>query len=94
MQTFSFAEKILNFRRLMMLALFIGIVLIAFTVIAALPMGLAWGQDILLFLRGGLPIFAAFVGLISVFIGIADIKDKQDAKKEEAAMKAAENKAE
>ena len=56
-----------------MLALIIGIVLIAFTVIAALPMGLAWGQDILLFLRGGLPIFAAFVGLISVFIGIADI---------------------
>ena len=37
-----------------MLALIIGIVLIAFTVIAALPMGLAWGQDILLFLRGGL----------------------------------------
>lgn len=34
-----------------MLALIIGIVLIAFTVIAALPMGLAWGQDILLFLR-------------------------------------------
>ena len=85
-------EKILNFRRLMMLALFIGIVLIAFTVIAALPMGLAWGQDILLFLRGGLPIFAAFVGLISVFIGIADIKDKQDARKEEAAMKVGENK--
>ena len=75
-----------------MLALIIGIVLIAFTVIAALPMGLAWGQDILLFLRGGLPIFAAFVGLISVFIGIADIKDKQDARKEEAAMKVGENK--
>ena len=75
-----------------MLALMIGVILMAFTVIAALPMGLAWGQDILLFLRGGMPIFAAFVGLISVFIGIADIKDKQDAKKEEEAMKAAENK--
>ncbi|AGT42770.1 hypothetical protein [Treponema pedis] len=77
-----------------MLALFIGIILIAFTVVSALPMGLGWGQDILLFLRGGLPIFAAFVGLISIFIGIADIKDKQDARKEEAAMKAAENKTE
>jgi hypothetical protein len=77
-----------------MLALMIGVILMAFTVIAALPMGLAWGQDILLFLRGGMPIFAAFVGLISVFIGIADIKDKQDAKKEEEAMKAAENKTE
>ena len=77
-----------------MLALMIGVILMAFTVIAALPMGLAWGQDILLFLRGGMPIFAAFVGLISVFIGIADIKDKQDAKKEEEAMKAAEKKTE
>ena len=77
-----------------MLALMIGVILMAFTVIAALPMGLAWGQDILLFLRGGMPIFAAFVGLISVFIGIADIKDKQDAKKEEEVMKAAENKTE
>ena len=77
-----------------MLALMIGVILMAFTVIAALPMGLAWGQDILLFLRGGMPIFAAFVGLIYVFIGIADIKDKQDAKKEEEAMKAAENKTE
>ena len=47
-----------------------------------------------MFLRGGLPIFAAFIGLIAVFIGIADIKDKQDAKKEEAAMKAGENKSE
>jgi len=52
----------------------------------------AWGG--LLFLRGGLPIFTAFVGLIAVFIGIADIKDKQDAKKEEAAMNAGENKTE
>ncbi len=74
-----------------MLALIIGLILIAFTVLAALPMGLNWGQDILLFLRGGLPVFSAFIGLISLFIGIADIKDKQDAKKEEAAMKAAES---
>ncbi len=77
-----------------MLALIIGVILMAFTVFAALPMGLDWGRDILLFLRGGMPIFAAFVGLISVFIGIADIKDKQDAKKEEEAMKASENKTE
>jgi len=80
-----------------MLALIIGAVLILFTIFAALPpetagFGLGWGKDILFFLRGGLPIFAAFIGLISVFIGIADIKDKQDAKKEEAAMKAGENK--
>ena len=82
-----------------MLALAIGIVLIFFTVFAALPpemvgFGLGWGKEILLFLRGGLPVFAAFIGLIAVFIGIADIKDKQDAKKEEAAMKAGENRTE
>ena len=82
-----------------MIALIIGAAMILFTVFAALPaeaigIGLGWGKDILLFLRGGLPIFTAFVGLISVFIGIADIKDKQDAKKEEAAMKAGENKTE
>ena len=76
-----------------MLALTIGAVLILFTVYAALPaasFGLGWGAAIVLFLRGGLPVFTAFVGLIAVFIGIADIKDKQDAKKEEAAMKAGE----
>ena len=39
-----------------------------------------------------MPVFAAFIGLVSIFIGIADIKDKQDAKKEEAAMKSGENK--
>ena len=82
-----------------MIALIIGAAMILFTVFAALPpetigVGLGWGKDILLFLRGGLPILTAFVGLIAIFIGIADIKDKQDAKKEEAAMKVGENKTE
>ena len=82
-----------------MLALIIGIAMILFTVFAALPpeafgFGLGWGKDILLFLRGSMPVFAAFIGLVSIFIGIADIKDKQDAKKEEAAMKSGENKSE
>ena len=82
-----------------MLALTIGVVLILVTVFAAVPpealgFGLGWGKEILLFLRGGLPVFTAFIGFIAVFIGIADIKDKQDAKKEEAAMKADESKTE
>lgn len=80
-------------RRLNMVALFVGIILIAFTVFASLPpdligFGLGWGSDILLFLRGCMPILAAFVGLVSVFIGIADLKDKKEAKKEEEAAKA------
>lgn len=79
------------YREAIMLALVIGVLLILFTAFAALPQslfGLGWGGDILLFLRGGLPIFTAFVGLIAVFIGIADIKDRKDAKREEIAMKA------
>lgn len=76
-----------------MVALIVGLVLIIFTVFASLPpeligFGLGWGSDILLFLRGCMPILAAFIGLVSIFIGIADFKDKQEAKKEEAAAKA------
>ncbi|MBQ2529289.1 MAG: hypothetical protein II547_03435, partial [Treponema sp.] len=67
-----------------MVALIIGIVLIAFCVFACLPsgIGLAWGGDIVRFLKGFAPVLAAFIGLIAVFIGFADIKDKKEAKKE------------
>jgi uncharacterized membrane protein len=76
-----------------MVALFVGIVLIAFTVFAALSptqtgIGLGWGTDIVHFLKGCAPVLASFVGLVAIFIGIADLKDKQEAKKEEAAAKA------
>ena len=66
-----------------MVALIVGIVLVAFAVFACVPGPLAWWQDVLAFLRGSLPVLAVFVGLIAVFIGIADIKDKVEAKKEE-----------
>ena len=66
-----------------MVAIIVGLVLIAFTVFAALPGGLSWGDEIISFLKGASPVVAAFVGLISVFIGIADLKDKNEAKKEE-----------
>lgn len=67
-----------------MVAIIVGLVLIAFTVFASLPCGLAWGGEIISFLKGASPVLAAFIGLISVFIGIADLKDKKEAKKEEA----------
>lgn len=70
-----------------MVAIIVGLVLIAFTVFAALPGGLAWGAEIIAFLKGSSPVAAAFVGLIAVFIGIADLKDKNEAKKEEEASK-------
>ncbi len=82
-----------------MVALIVGILLIAFTVFAALPpavvgFGLGWSVQIVEFLKGCLPILAAFIGLIAIFIGIADLKDKKEAKKEEAAAKGAGTKSE
>jgi uncharacterized membrane protein len=70
-----------------MVALLVGILFILFAVYAVLPIptwGLNWWQYVLDFLKGGIPIIALFVGLIAVFIGIADIKDRIEAKKEEA----------
>jgi hypothetical protein len=70
-----------------MTALFVGFILIGFTVFASIPQGLGWYNEILLVLKGGIPIFTAFIGLISIFVGIADIRDRQDEKKEEEEMK-------
>jgi len=66
-----------------MVALIVGIVFIAFSVIAVLPFGLGWGADVLLFLRGAVPVLAVFIGLLAAFIGVADLKDRAEAKKEE-----------
>jgi len=67
-----------------MISIIIGIVFIAFTVFAVLPMGpLAWGADVITFLKGCAPVLAAFIGLVCCFIGAADIQDKKEAKKEE-----------
>ncbi|HAP44588.1 MAG: hypothetical protein A2087_04490 [Spirochaetes bacterium GWD1_61_31] len=69
-----------------MIALLVGLLFIGFAVFAVLPgMPLAWGDEVLAFLKGALPVLAAFIGLIAVFIGIADLKDRAEAKKEEAA---------
>jgi len=67
-----------------MVALIVGIICIAFAVFSCLPGPLGWWQDVLAFLRGSVPVIAAFIGLIAVFIGIADFKDRIEAKKEEA----------
>lgn len=72
-----------------MISIIVGIIFIAFTVFAVLPVcPLNWGADVIAFLKGCTPVLAAFVGLICLFIGAADIKDKKEAKKEEAAAKA------
>jgi len=66
-----------------MIALLVGIVFIAFAVFACLPTTLGWWPDVVNFLKGSLPVVALLVGLIAVFIGIADLKDRAEAKKEE-----------
>jgi len=65
-----------------MKALILGLVVIIVAVLAVLPAGLGWGEDVLTFLRGALPVIAGFIGLILIFVGIADIKDRAAAKKD------------
>jgi hypothetical protein len=61
---------------------------LAAAVIAILPpdtigFGLGWGKDVLVFLRGGAPVLAILVGIIAVFIGFADVKDRAETRKED-----------
>ncbi|MDR3116016.1 MAG: hypothetical protein LBU25_10925 [Treponema sp.] len=66
-----------------MKALILGIIILFGVIFSVLPTGLGWGTEVLIFLKGALPVIAAFIGLISVFIGVADIKDLHEARKEE-----------
>jgi hypothetical protein len=74
-------------RRKEMVALLVGILLVLFGVYSVLPIDspgfLDWSREVVQFLKGAAPIMAFLVGLISFFIGIADIKDKIEARKEE-----------
>jgi len=73
-----------------MKALIIGIFIIAAAVYAILPKGIAgfeysglqWGGHVLNFLKGGAPVIAILIGAVAIFIGIADMKDRAEAKKE------------
>jgi flagellar biosynthesis/type III secretory pathway M-ring protein FliF/YscJ len=67
-----------------MIALVVGILFIAFAVFAVVPGPLHWWVDVLAFLRGALPVLAVLVGFVAVFIGFADIKDRLEARREEA----------
>ena len=67
-----------------MASLILGIIFIAFTVFSVLPAAtLAWGDNVIEFLKGCLPVLSAFVGLVAILIGIADIKDKKESNREE-----------
>ncbi len=69
-------------------AMIFGIVFVLFAVYAVLPETLPfallnWWEQVKVVLAGGIPLLALFIGLIAIMIGIADIKDKIEAKKEE-----------
>jgi len=66
-----------------MKTLILGLLFIAAAVLAILPTGLGWGEDVLAFLRGALPVIFGLIGLIIVFAGITSIKDRMDARKED-----------
>ena len=73
-----------------MFALIIGLVCLLFAVYSVLPIdgwGLQWWDEVIQVLKGGLPLVAAFIGLIALLIGVADIRDRVEAKKEESAEK-------
>lgn len=67
-----------------MISIIIGLLFVFFAAFAVIPsFPLAWGSEVIAFLKGSLPVLAFFFGLICFFIGAADIKDKKEAKKEE-----------
>jgi len=65
-----------------MKALILGLVVITAAVLAALPIGLGWGEDVMAFLRGVLPVIFCLIGLTMVFVGITSIKDRAETRKE------------
>ena len=65
-----------------MKALILGFAVILVAVLTVLPTGLGWWEDVLAFLRGSLPIAAGLIGLILVFVGVSDLKDRMDASKD------------
>ena len=74
-----------------MVALIVGIICVLFAVYSVLPLegwGLFWWKEVLQVLKGGIPLVALFIGLIAVLIGVADIRDRIEAKKEEEEEKA------
>ncbi len=67
-----------------MMSIFIGIfsfIAVLFSVLNA-PFGLGYLDEIVFVLKGAVPLVVAVFGILSIFIGITDILDKQHAKKE------------
>ena len=68
-----------------MKAIILGIVIIAVAVLTIIPYGLGWYNEVLMVLRGALPLLGGLIGIILLFAGISDLKEKADVKKEKNA---------
>jgi hypothetical protein len=66
-----------------MKSLVLGGIVLAAALAAIAPSGLNWAPDVIRFLRGSVPVLAILAAAVLLFVGIADIKDLRDAKKEE-----------
>jgi len=64
-----------------MKTLVLGLAVIAVAVLAVLPAGLDWGDDVLAFFRGSLPVVATIISIIMIFFGVLEIKDNGVRKK-------------
>ena len=69
-----------------MASIIIGILLLLFAVYSMIPaiapfFALNWGDEVLIFLKGAAPVLAILIGMVALFIGIADLKDKAEADK-------------
>ena len=52
-----------------MFAIIVGIIFVGFTAFSVIPaFPLNWGPQVIEFLKGSLPVFAAFIGLICLFM--------------------------
>ncbi len=76
-----------------MFAILFGAFLLAFSIFAALPFGLGWGSQIIFVLKGALPVLAVLFGIFAIFIGLADMNDRREAKLEEEEARKAEEEA-
>ena len=59
-----------------MKALILGFIVIIAATLLVLPIGLGWAEDVISFLRGSLPVVSVFIGLILIFVGITDVKER------------------
>jgi hypothetical protein len=65
-----------------MKSLVLGLIVLAAALAAIAPQGLNWAPDVIRFLRGSVPVLAILAAIALLFVGITDIRDPRNAKKE------------